>query len=133
MVSGLYNRHKADLMNKNVDIESDDIKIMLLDSNHTFSATDNVISDVNANEISGTGYSAGGKSLTTKSVTQGGTTKYDADDVSWTSATFSDSHAVIYHNTTNNLITSLDFGGSESVSGGTFKIEWDSAGIITIA
>lgn len=133
MTSGIYNRHKADLMNKNVDLANDDIKMMLMDDNHSFSESDDTKSDVDSNEISGTGYSTGGQSLSNKSVTQGSTTVFDADNVTWTDADFSTYHAVIYNADTNNLIASIDFGGKKSVSDADFKISWDSDGIITIS
>lgn len=135
MASGIYNRFKANLMNKEVDLEADTIQVALLDDNHSFSATDNTWSDVSANEISGTGYTASGATLDGKSVTQAATTKWDATDVSWTSATFSAYHAVIWDDSvgTDDLICSIDFGGEQQVTSGTFTIQWDSDGIITLA
>ena len=133
MASGIYNRFKANLMNKEVDLEGDTIKVALMNNSHSFSATDNEFS--NANEISGTEYTAGGATLANKSVTQAATTKWDADDVEWTSATFSAWHAVIYDDTLANddLIASIDFGGEQEVTDATFKIEWHTDGIITLA
>lgn len=135
MASGMYNRFKANLMNKIVDLEVDAIKVMLLDGSHAFTAAHNVIGDVSDNEISGTGYTAGGAALAGKAVTQGASTKWDAADVEWTSATFTAYHAVIYDDTvgTDDLICSIDFGGAKSVSAGTFKIQWHVNGIITLA
>ena len=135
MASGIYNRFKANLMNKEIDLEADTIKVALLDSSHSFTATDNTWSDVSANEVSGTGYTANGKDLSSKSVTQAATTKFDASDIEWTSSTFTTSHAVLYDDTMTNddLICSIDFGGSQSVSSGTFTIQWHADGIITLA
>jgi len=135
MASGIYDRFKANLMNKEVDLEADAVKVMLLDSNHAFSAAHNVIGDVSANEISGTGYTAGGAELANKAVTQATTTKWDADDVAWSNATFTADHAVIYDDTvvTDDLICSIDFGGAKTVSAGTFTIQWNADGIITLA
>lgn len=135
MASGIYNRFKANLMNKEVDLEGDTIDVMLLDDSHSFTATHNVIGDVDTNEITGTGYTAGGETLGTKSVTQAATTKWDAADVEWAGATFTAYHAVIYDNTvaTDDLICSIDFGGAKAVSGGTFTIQWHTDGIITLA
>ena len=138
MASGIYNRFKANLMNKEVDLEADTIKVALLDDSHSFNADNNTWSDVSANEISGTGYTAGGEELTNKSVTQDDTNDkavFDADDVSWSSATFTAYHAVLYDDTLANddLICSIDFGGAKSVSNGTFTIQWDADGIITLS
>jgi len=135
MASEMYNRFKANLMNKEIDLEADVIKVMLLDDSHSFTATHNQKSEIVANEISGTGYTAGGEALASKAVTQGETTKWDADDVEWTGATFTAYHAVIYDDdlTNDDLIASIDFGGAKSVSAGTFKIQWHANGIITLA
>lgn len=136
MASGIYERFKANLMNKEVDLEADTIKCALLDTNHSFTATHNTWSQVSANELAnGNGYTTGGEALTTKAVTQGATTDWDADDVSWTSASFTAYHAVIYDDTvaTDDLICSIDFGGAQTVTSGTFTIQWNASGIITLA
>jgi hypothetical protein len=135
MASGIYDRFKANLMNKIVDLEADTVKVMLLDTNHSFTSTDNAKSDVVANEISGTGYTATGASLASKAVTQAATTKFDAADTAWTSSTFTAYHAVIYDDTlaSDDLICSIDFGGAQTVTSGTFTIQWNAAGIITLA
>jgi len=135
MASGIYNRFKADLMNKEVDLEADTIKVGLLTSSHSFTATHNVWTDVYANQISGTGYTSGGATLGNKAVTQAATTKFDADDTSWTTATFTAAHAVIWDDSeaTDDLICSIDFGGNQTVAAGTFKIQYHTDGIITLA
>jgi len=122
-------------MNKEVDLEADTIKVMLLDDSHAFTATHNQKSEIVANEISGTGYTAGGAEITSKAVTQGASTKWDGGDVEWTSATFTAYHGVIYDDTLTNddLIASIDFGGAKAVSAGTFKIQWHANGIVTLA
>ena len=135
MASGMYDRFKANLMNKIVDLEADTVKVMLLDNSHAFTTTHNVIGDVSANQITGTGYTAGGATLASMAVTQGTTTKWDATDTEWTTATFTAYHAVIYDDTvgTDDLIGSIDFGAAKSVSAGTFKIQWHADGIVTLA
>lgn len=135
MASGIYNRFKANLMNKELDLEADTIKVALLDSDHAFTATHNQWSEVSTNDISGTGYTTGGTTLAGKAVTQAATTKWDATDVSWTTASFTAAHAVIYDDTTTNddLIASIDFGGDQTVTAGTFTIQWHADGIITLA
>lgn len=135
MASGIYDRFKANLMNKEVDLEGDTLKIILLNNSHSFTSTHNTYSQVSANELAtGSGYTSGGATLGSKAVTQGATTKFDAADVEWTSSTFSAYHAVIYDDTLGNddLICSIDFGGEQTVTNGTLKIEWDTDGIITL-
>jgi hypothetical protein len=136
MASGIYNRLKYNLMKKLIDLGLDTIKVMLLTSTHAFNADHNVKADIDANEITGTGYTAGGADLTNKTVTQDDTNDravFDADDVSWTSATFTARHAALNDVTASkNLLCSIDFGTDKSVTAGTFTIQWASAGIIRL-
>lgn len=141
MSSGVYNRIKANLPNKLVDLGSggDVIKVALLDNNHVFDADNNVFTDVSANELSssGTGYTSGGETLANQSVTQDDTNdlaKFDADDVQILTATFTAFHAVIYDDTLagDDLIGSIDFGGGKTVTGGTFTIAWNTNGILRL-
>lgn len=134
MASGIYNRFKANLMNKVVDLEADTIIVSLYDNTHAFSDGDTVYTTTNELPTAG-GYVQGTKELAGKSVTEAATTKFDGTDVVWTSATFSAYHAVLWDTTvaTDDLICSIDFGGVQTVTAGTFTIEWDPAGIITLA
>ncbi len=133
MASGIYNRFKANLMNKEVDLEADTIKVALYDNSHSFTAADTDYTT--SNELaSGSGYTTGGNTLASKAVTEAATTKWDAADRNWTTATFTAYHAVIYDTSvSNDLIASIDFGGAKAVVAGTFTIQWDAAGIITLA
>ncbi len=133
MVSGIYNRFKANLMNKVVDLEADTIKVTLYDNSHSFTASDTDYTT--DNELASTGgYTQGGATLGSKAVTEAATTKWDGADTAWTSATFTAYHAVIWDSTAgNDLIASIDFGGAKTVAAGTFTIQWDSSGIITLA
>lgn len=135
MASGIYNRFKANLMNKEVDLEADTIKVALLNNSHSFTAGDNTWSQVSANEVSGTGYTTGGAALANKAVTQAATTKWDADDVTWSTGSFTAYHAVVYDDTLTNddLIMSIDFGGAQTVTAADFTISWHANGIITLA
>lgn len=136
MASGIYNRLKYNLMKKLVDLSADTIKVMLLTSSHSFNADHNVKTDIDANEISGTGYTADGTALANKTVTQDDTSDravFDADDITWSSATFTARHAALNDVTaSNNLLCSIDFGADKSVTAGTFTIQWASAGIIRL-
>ena len=135
MASGIYNKFKANLFNKIVDLEGDTVKVALYDNSHAFTATDTDYTTTNELATTG-GYTQAGATLAGKAVTEAATTKWDATDLAWTSSTFTAYHAVIYDSTvgaTDNLICSIDFGGAKAVSAGTFTIIWDSDGIITLA
>ncbi len=140
MSSGIFNRMKANLFNKEIDLGNgaDTIKVLLLDNNHSFDPDDDILTDISANELetSGTGYVQ--KTLANQAVTQddaNDVAKFDADDLQWTTATFIAYHAVIYDDTlgSDDLIGSIDFGGAKSVTGGTFTIQWSSDGIVELA
>jgi len=135
MASFVYNRFKYDLMKKTMDLSSDTIKVALMGSGHSTSTMfDNVWADVSANELAmGSGYTTGGATMAGKAVTQGTYTKWTASDTQWTSATFTAYYAVIYDTTaTDNLICSIDLGGPMTVLAGTFKLQWNVNGIITM-
>ena len=80
-------------------------------------------------EISGTGYSAGGASLTpvTPAVASG-VAYVDFADVSWTSSTFTARGALIYNSSASNAaVAVLNFGSDRSCSASTFTITFPSA------
>ena len=141
MAEGVYNREKANLLNKLVDHSNggDTFKIILLDNSHSFDPDDNVLSDISTNEIggSGTGYTTGGETLANQAVTQDDSNDravWSADDVQWTTATFTAYHAVIYDDTLagDDLVGSFDFGGAKTVTGGTFTIAFPGNRILLL-
>ena len=81
---------------------------------------------------SGTGYTAGGNSLT--SVTPALSTDTaccDFSDTSWTSATITARGALIYNSTATpdneQAVAVLDFGGDKTCTSGTFTIQFPTA------
>lgn len=133
MASGIYNRFKANCFNKIVDLEADTINVSLYDNSHSFTAGDTDYTTTNELATAG-GYTQGGQALAGKAVTEAATTKWDATDIAWSSATFTAYHAVIWDSTAgNDLICSIDFGGAQTVAAATFTIQWNASGIITLA
>lgn len=89
------------------------------------------------NEISGTGYSAGGTVVASPTTTESptGTLMYDIADTSWTTATFSGVRgAKLYADALagNNLIVGVNFGADYAVTSGTFTIQWAATGVLTL-
>ena len=124
---------KEDLFQKEQDLDTDTIKIALYTSSATLGASTTAYTT--SNEVSGTGYSAGGVTLTGATIGTSGTTAYvDFDDPEWTSASFTARGALIYNDTTagDNSIAVLDFGGDFTVSSGTFRIVFPAAGATAI-
>jgi hypothetical protein len=124
---------KEDLLNKIQDLEADTIKIALYTSAATLGAATTAYSATN--EVSGTGYTAGGETLTSATVATSGTTAYvDFDNPEWTTATFTARGALIYNDTTagDNSVAVLDFGGDFTVSSGTFRVVFPAPGATAI-
>ena len=95
------------------------------------------VAPYNANEVSGTGWAAGGVALTGTALTNdpAGTIKWDATDVSETGTTLTDAMAgLIYADALagNNAILLVDFVTAVSTVAGTLTITWAAGGIFTI-
>ena len=79
-----------------------------------------------ANQVgtSGTGYSTGGNTLGSQSVTTSSAVAYvDFADSTWSSATFTAAFGAIYNSSdSDKLVVVLDFGGSKTCTNGTFKV-----------
>jgi len=95
--------------------------------------------DVTANEVSGTGYTAGGVVLTTTELTVAtGVLTYDAADASWSSSTIANAMAGVGYfarggaDTADELVFLSDFVNAASSSNGTFTIQWSASGIFTV-
>ena len=88
------------------------------------------------NEVTGTGYTAGGEALTGITFAiSGGTITWDAGDVTWTSSTITNAAAAVIYNTSEAnkpLIAYVDFGGNFSTTSGTFQIVWNASGVFTL-
>jgi hypothetical protein len=77
-----------------------------------------------ANEVVGTGYTAGGNVITGVTVLSSGTTAYlDFDDVVWNPAGFTARGALIYNTSLGNLaVAVLDFGADKTTTT-TFTVQ----------
>jgi len=119
---------KEQLLNKEHDLNTDTIKIALYTSSASLGA--GTTAYATTNEISGTGYTAGGETLGSATIGTSGTTAFvDFADASWTSATFTANGALIYNDSASDkAIAVLAFGGDFTVTGGTFKIVFPAAG-----
>jgi hypothetical protein len=142
MASAIFDKFYTDLGAGNINWSSsaDTIKCALVTSGYTVDRT-NLIWGTSSGpgmyETSGSGYTAGGVTLTGRTVTQDDTNFraiMDSSDFIWTGATFSAYGGVVYDATnSNSLMCYLDFGASQSVSAGTFTVQIDSSGLIKIS
>lgn len=104
-------------------------KIALYTSSANLGATTTAYST--SNEVVGTGYVAGGNTLTISAVpTSSGTTAYlDFSDTTWASSTITARGALIYlaNGTTNPSVAVLDFGADKTSTSGDFTIQFPTA------
>ena len=141
MANAVYNSFKGDSAKSIIDLDTDSFKIMLVTSAYSPNIdTHTKRSDI-TNEVSGTGYSAGGVALTGVTVTVDTTndrTVFDANDASWASSTITARGAVIYKSrggaaSADELVCYLDFGSDIVSTGGTFLITFGANGILTLS
>jgi hypothetical protein len=140
MASGLYGITFLNALNNTLALDLDDttadrFKCMLVTSAYT---PDFGVHDFKAdvtNEVVGTGYTAGGESLTSVTLTQSaGVITFDAADITWTSSTITARAAVIYDDSlaSDPLICYIDFGSDQSSSSGDFQLSFNASGIFTL-
>jgi hypothetical protein len=134
----LYGKFLNSLGNKEIDLDTDTLKVMLCTSSYTPAQdTHQYKSDI-TNEVSGTGYTATGATLGSVTVTYTGATNkwvLDAADSSWTTSTITARYAVVYDaspasDAVRPLICYVDFGADVSTTAGTFQITWAAGGIV---
>lgn len=138
MADVIYNSFFGDVVKGNIDLDTDTIKVMLVTSSYTPNIdTHTKRSDV-TNEITGTGYTAGGVTLTSTVVTVDTTNDlayFDAADAVWATATFTCRGAVMYKSrgglaSADELIKYFDFTADKSPSAAAFTLQFNASGIL---
>lgn len=139
MADIIYSNLPKHLMNANINLASDTIKVALVTSSYTPDQDAHEYFSSVTNEVTGTGYTAGGATLASKTVTAdtaNNTGVFDAANVTWSTSTITARGAVVYKSTgtasTSPLIEYIDFGTDKVSAGGDFTITWDAAGIFKI-
>jgi hypothetical protein len=128
MASLIYNSAIDDIVRGAIDADTDTFKALLVTSSYTPNKDTHDKRDDVTNEVTGTGYTAGG--VTTACTV----TKDTANDrvtlqfaaVSWATSTITARALVIYKSTgtasTDNLVAYNDFGSDVSSTAGTFSV-----------
>lgn len=120
---GLTTSFKVDLLNGEQNVASDTLYMALYTAYATLDADTTVYTATN--EISGTGYIAGGNVLSNVTVKSSSNTVYVSfDNVVWNPAEFTTRGALIYNSTKSNAsIAVLDFGADKIQTGNnTFTV-----------
>ena len=123
----------------NIDWLSDSIYIALVNAYTPNQSAHEFWSDVVANEVpNGSGYTTNGIVLTGKTLAVASlVATFDSSlDPTWSGATFTATHAIIYDRTpasdaTRPLIAYIDFGGALSPVSGSLVIQFNASGILT--
>lgn len=131
MASLNFNSCLNDLARGAIDFDTDSFKVMLVTASYTPDKDAHSKRADVTNEVSGTGYTAGGAAVTA-TVTQDNTN--DRLDVafsnpSWASATITARAAVIYKSrggaaSADELVAYVDFGGNITSTSGTFAVSF---------
>jgi len=116
IVQGMTTSFKSELPQGIQDLTSDTLKMALYTGNAALNLDTTVYSS--ANEITGTGYTAGGNTISGVTVSTSGTTAYISfDNVVWNPAVFTTRCALIYNNSkANRSIAVLDFGADKTTT-----------------
>jgi len=103
-------------------------KIALYTNSASFDATTTAYTT--SNEVTGTGYTAGGNTLTRVDPTSSGTTAFtDFADTTWSSSTITARGAMIYNDSAagNPAVVILDFGSDKTSTNGDFTVVFPTA------
>lgn len=135
-----YGQALVSAFNKEIDFDGDTFKVILLSSSYAPNQDTHRYKSDLSNEVTGTGYTAGGATLANVTVAYDSSTntlKFDADDVSWNPSTITARYAVVYDNSPGTdsarpLICYIDFQTDQSSNNDLFSITWSPSGIATL-
>lgn len=141
MASVFYNNYHEQLGNAEIDYGADTFKIMLTTTTYTPDVDNDAVRSDVTGEASGSGYTAGGETLSSVTITQDNTNNranIDAADVTFSSISVTSvDGAIVYKDTgsaaTDTLICYIDFSeGAQTINSGDFTITFSADGVLTI-
>ena len=128
MASLIYNSCLDDTVRGSIDFDTDTFKMMLVSSTYTAAKTHAKRSDI-TNEVSGTGYTAGGNAAAVTVTKDNSNNREDISFTitSWTTATITARAGVIYKSrgglsSADELVGYVDFGSDVTSTAGTFAV-----------
>lgn len=129
MASLIYNSAVDDMARGAIDFDTDTFKVLLVTSSYSPNKDTHDRRDDITNEVTGTGYSAGGvtSACTVTKDTANDKVTLQFASVSWASSTITARGAVIYKSrggasSADELIAYNDFGADVSTTAGTFTV-----------
>jgi len=138
-----FEEFSLDLANGVHNLGSDTFKVALIDNTDTEpvagTAEPEWADDFSGNEVSGTGYTAGGATLSGTSTAEaaGVTTFDDTGNVTWSQNGAGPTNiywAILYNDSaaSKECVGFLDMGGPVSLQDGDVSITWNASGILTV-
>jgi hypothetical protein len=129
MASGAYHKFLETALKADLDFDTVTVKVMLVNNSHAFDPDHDFKNDIEANEVTGTGYTAGGNTVTATVTRDTANNRIDIGlpGTTWSTATITAYHAVYYveragASSTDDLIASIDFGGAIISTADTFTL-----------
>jgi hypothetical protein len=139
----IFNSFRKYAADGTIDLDTDTVKAALITSAYTVNATHTILADISANEVSnGAGYTTGGATLTTPSVTySGAVAKFSADPALWLALTKTFRFVLLYANVTRNAVVNpliaiilIDNTPNDIVvTAADYSIQWSASGIVTFS
>jgi len=128
ITTAMCSSFKKELFEGVHDFTAHTFKMALYTSSATLGAATTAYSATN--EVSGTGYTAGGQALDNPTVTLSGTTAFiDFDDETWANATITARGALIYNDTVagDPAVAVFDFVSDKTSTAGDFVVQFPTA------
>ena len=132
ITSATCDSFKQEILNGVHNLPTDSLKMALYNGSASLDHTTTVYSSTN--EVTGTGYTAGGTAVTATVNLQSGVATVDFSTVSWPTSTITAYGAMIYNTShSNKAVAVISFGGAQSTTGTTFQVQSPSTGPTTSA
>ena len=108
------------------------LKCALMKAAHSFNDAHSLYSEVSANEVTGTGYTAGGKDLVETPSAAGSAVTVALAPVTWTASTITGAAgALVYHGATGRLVAWLPFASAVSTVAGDLTVQFPTSLTLT--
>lgn len=140
VTSKAYGLALQSMVNGEIDFDTATVKALLTTSAYVPDQDTHRYKSSVTNEVTGTGYTAGGLTVTGKTVTYTAATNtlaLDCADPSWPSSTITARYLVFYVDTgtagSSPLLCYVDFGADVTSSGSAFTYQVPTTGILTLA
>lgn len=130
MASHVNHKFIETILKGDLDFDTVTMKVMLLTSSYTPDPDHDFVDDVVANEVSGTGYVARGKTCTATVTRDTANNRVDLTlgaPADWTTSTITARYGQYYieragADSTDDLVALIDFGGNIVSTAGTFSL-----------